>query len=252
MKKVTVLVIREFGDFSATLIENGFDVINFPTISTSRIEDLSELEKNFTEIEKYDGIFFTSPKAAEIFLEKFDKSYGGKIYILGNRAKSLFENKGFKIAFNKNANTAEDFINSFDRGEFVGKKYLFLSGNKSLRIIPQMLKGFAEVDETVVYQTKLFEAEKMFVDKIKQMFSREKINFICFFSPSGVENFLDVFDDFRQGKIKIATIGTTTAEKASEKDLKVDFTASNAKDFAGEFIGYLREEILPQIYTDKH
>ncbi len=243
MKNATVLVIREFGDFSAALIENGFEVINFPTISTSKVENLSELEKNIADIEKYDGIFLTSPKAAAVFLEKFDESYGGKIYVLGNRAKSLFENKGFEIAFNEKANTAEEFINSFDKSEFFGKKFLFLKGDKSLRIIPQMLESFAEIDETILYETNLFEADKASVEKLEQKFLRKEINFICFFSPSGVENFLEVFGNFEQAKTKFAAIGTTTAARMRDLGFKADFTASNAKNFASEFIGYLGKEI---------
>ncbi len=233
--KKTVLVIREFGDFSATLIANDFEVINFPTISTKRVKNLSELEKNIAEIDKYDGIFFTSPKAAEIFLADFDKDYSGKIYILGNRAKSLFENKNFRIVFKDSANTAEEFINSFDESEFADRKFLFLKGNKSLRVIPEMLKGLAEVDETVVYETILFEIGKEFTDELKQKLSRQKIDFICFFSPSGVKNFLKVFDEFEQKETRIAAIGTTTAAGIEEPGFRVDFTASNAKDFASEF-----------------
>ncbi len=232
--KGTVLVIREFGDFSATLIANDFEVINFPTISTKRVKDLSELEKNIAEIDKYDGIFFTSPKAAEVFLAKFDKDYCGKIYIFGNRAKSLFENKNFRIVFKDSTNTAEEFISSFDESDFAGKKFLFLKGNKSLRVIPEML-GLAEVDETVVYETILVDAGKEFIDELKQKLSRQKIDFICFFSPSGVKNFLKVFDEFEQKETRIAAIGTTTAARIEELGFRVNFTASNAKDFAFEF-----------------
>ncbi len=235
MKKETVLVIREFGSFSETLISNGFEVINFPTIITNKIEDLSELEKNIAEIEKYDGLFFTSPKAATVFLENFEIEYHGKIYILGSRLKDLFENKGFKIVYRKSVNTAEEFINSFDKSEFTGKRFLFLKGSKSLRIIPQMLEDLAEIDETIVYQTNLFTAGKEFVGELKHKFSRREIDLICFFSPSGFENFLKSVEDFEQAEIKFAAIGKTTTERISEAGLEVHFTPSNAKSFAFEF-----------------
>ncbi|MDQ3633743.1 MAG: uroporphyrinogen-III synthase [Acidobacteriota bacterium] len=240
MNKKAVLVIREFGDFSETLIANGFEVINFPTIATSKIEDLSGLEKNIANIEKYDGIFFSSPKAAAVFLEKFDKKYRGKIYILGNRLKTLFENKGFEIVYRESVNTAEEFINSFDKSEFVAKQFLFLKGDKSLRVIPEMLKEIAEIEETVIYKTIDFEIEKEFINKINQKFSRHEINFICFFSPSGVESFLNVFGGFEQNKIKIAAVGKTTAERIKESGLEANFIAQNAKDFAFEFYSFFR------------
>jgi uroporphyrinogen-III synthase len=240
MKNGRVLVIREFGDFSAVLISNGCEVINFPTIVAAEAEDLSELKKNIKAIKEYDGIFFTSPKAAEVFLKIFDEDYFGKIYVLGNRLKSLFENKSFDVVSKDNVNTVAEFVNSFDRSEFVGKKFLFLKSSKSLRVIPEMLADIAEIDETCVYETRLFKAEKEFVESIGQKFSQEAIDFICFFSPSGIENFLNIFKDFEQQKIRIAAIGTTTAERIKELGFEVDFTASDAKKFASEFCMFFR------------
>lgn len=239
MKKPLILVVREFEDFSRTLIENGFEVINFPTIATIEAEDLSDFKKKIEELERYDGVFFTSPKAAKVFLENFDKSYDGKIYVLGNRAKKLFENRNFKIVFSKEANTAEEFINSFDGNEFAGRKFLFVKGDKSLRVIPKMLEDIAEIDETIVYKTIESEIDGQLISEMKQKISRKDINFICFFSPSAVESFLNVVENFKQNEIKIAAIGTTTAAKAKEENLKVDFIVADAKNFAAEFVEYL-------------
>ena len=102
MKKPLVLVIREFDKFSRLLNENGFEVINFPAIQTLPIEDFSELNKKIDCLENYDGLFFTSPKAAEVFLQNFENKendFCGKVYVLGNRTKLLFENTHFEIIF---------------------------------------------------------------------------------------------------------------------------------------------------------
>ena len=87
-----ILVIRQPDVFSSILIEQGFSVINFPTIKTETLADLSELENYLTEIENFDGIFITSAKAAEIFASKFreaQRKFRGKFFVLGRRSADL-------------------------------------------------------------------------------------------------------------------------------------------------------------------
>jgi uroporphyrinogen-III synthase len=80
--------------------------------------------------------------------------------------------------------------------------------------------------------------------EIKEKFEQGKINAICFFSPSGVEEFLKKFDDFSQDKIKVAAIGQTTARCAEENNLRLDFVSTKpiAKDFAFELTSFLQAE----------
>lgn len=230
-----ILVVREFDKFSAVLKKSGLTVINLPLIQTLPLEDLSELDEKLAGAEKYDGLFFTSPKAAEIFLQRNLKSkFRGKIYVLGNRTGFLFENAGFEIVSRPEANTAEEFINSFPKGEFAGKKFLFARGDRSLRVIPELLKSAAEIDEIVVYRTVENSIDENLIDEIGEKFRRREIDWICFFSPSAVESFVKTFDDFSPDEIKIAVIGTTTARKAEDENLKVEFVSpkASAKDFA--------------------
>lgn len=245
MKKSSlILVVREFDKFSALLKENGFEVINFRAIETLPIEDLSALEKKLETIEKYDGLFFTSPKAAEVFLASFrNKKLGfcGKIYVLGNRTKLLFKTANFEIVFRENANTAEEFINSFDKSEFAGKNFLFPRGDKSLRAIPKLLETVAKVDEIIVYRTVESSIDENVIREIREKLRGGGINWICFFSPSGIESFMKKLDDVSLNEAKIAAIGATTAKKAAE-NLKVDFISpkASAEDFAFGLIDYIK------------
>ena len=237
MKKPLILVIREFDKFSRLLTESGFEVINFKAIQTLPIEDFSELNEKFDNLKRYDGLFFTSPKAAEVFLQNVEerkKDFRGKVYVLGNRAKVLFENTHFEIVFRADANTAEEFINSFGDDEFANKKFLFLKGDKSLRAIPELLKDKSVVDEVVVYRTIENTIDKTLKDEISDRFAKGEIDWICFFSPSGIESFVKIFSESSLEKIKIAAIGATTAKKAAENNLKVEFVSpkASADDFA--------------------
>ena len=167
----TVLVIREYDKFSEILAAANFEVINFQAIQTLPIENLSELDETLDQINGYDGLFLTSPKAAEIFLQKVrekDFEFGGKIYVLGNRTKRLFENTNFEVVFRENANTAEELINSFEIREFTGKRFLFLCGDKSLRAIPELLKDVSRIEEIIVYRTIENSFDKVLIDEIKR------------------------------------------------------------------------------------
>ena len=244
--KETILVVREFDKFSEILAREGFKIMNFPAIQTLQVENLDELDEKLDRIEDWVGLFFTSPKAAEIFLCRFQErnlKFSGKVFVLGNRTKTLFENTSFEVIFRENANTAEDLINSFERREFAGKKFLFIRGDKSLRKISELLRNVAIVEEIVVYRTIEYSADTTLREEIKEMLRRRQIDWICFFSPSAIESFIKTFGEIEQVNVKIATIGETTAEKAIEKGLNVGFVSprANAEDFAFGLIERIKE-----------
>lgn len=230
MKNSAILVIRKFDRFSALLTENKFEVINLPLIETVRAKDLSEFDEKLAKIESYDGIFFTSQKAAEVFLQKFDRekySFRGKIFALG-KARQMLEAAGFETVIVKEASTAFEFINRLESSDLKDKRFLFLKGNKSLRIIPETLKGIAEVDEATVYKNVKPAVDEQLVVEIREKIRRREIDFACFFSPSGVENFLEIFGKDLLKETKIATIGQTTAGKARKIGFTVNFISAGA------------------------
>lgn len=245
-KSPLILVVREFDKFSSLLMENGFEVINFPAIQTSPIEDFSELGEKIDDLKIYDGLFFTSPNAAQVFLRNFENNknnFRGKIYVLGNRTKSLFEKSDFEIVFQADANTAAEFVNSFDEREFNGKKFLFFRGNKSLRAIPELLENKAQVDEIIVYQTIENTADTTLRSEIGEKISKKQISWVCFFSPSGVESFLKTFGAILPKNTKIGAIGATTAKAVAENNFKIEFISpkANAEDFASGLIEYIKK-----------
>jgi uroporphyrinogen III methyltransferase/synthase len=243
-----ILVIREKDRFSLILIEQGFSVMNFPVIKTEPLEDLRELENCLQEIENFDGIFITSSKAAEIVLGKLNetkKSFQAKFYVLGKRSNDLLKAAGLETFFSDQATTAAELLELIPDAELRGKKFLSLCGNRSLRIIPERVKDVAEIKEVIVYKTvATMDNEEQF-EKIGKRLKEGKIAAICFFSPSGVEGFLERFTDFSQNSIKVAAIGQTTARFAGESQLRVDLVAAKptAEDFALELTGYLRKEV---------
>lgn len=242
----SVLVAREFDEFSRILAKSGFAVINCPTIETAESEDLSDLESKIERIEEYNGIFFTSPRAAEIFLKKRQSSaaYPGRIYVLGVRARDLFDNRGFDVFYNEYARDANEMLASIPKDELAGGRFLFVRGRRSLSKVSEVLGAIAAVDEAVVYETRAV----CITDAVRAQIDIEaaagRLVAACFFSPSGAESMLAqlesrVFDD-----TCIAAIGLTTAGFLAERGLSVDLISKTAEAgvFARELIGFLRRE----------
>ncbi len=243
--KTEILVVREKDEFTRILIEQNFSVVNLPLIKTAPLADLSELENCLENLDAFDGIFMTSSKAAEVFLEKAKgKSFVGKFYVLGRRSEELLKAANCKTFSGDEARTAAQLLRLIPAEELKGKNFLFLRGNRSLRVVPETLEKVAKIREIVVYRTIAVEVEAEKLIEIKEKLARGKIGAICFFSPSGAEEFLKRFENFSQAEIKIAAIGETTARFVKAMDLRVDYVAlkPSAKNFAADFIEYLRNE----------
>jgi uroporphyrinogen-III synthase len=233
-----ILVIREFDNFSRILGANGFEIINLPLIETKAIDDLSEFKKILETIENYDGVFLTSKQAAEIFRAKLKTDYRGKVYVLGKRSYDILKDEKFNLHFDEAVNTAHEMLENIALKELKDKKFLFVRGEKSLRIVPDFLSKLAIVDETIVYETRNITVE---IDKKNELREKNKFTAVCFFSPSAAQSFIEQFGAEILHQTEIATIGKTTAEFLERRNLKVDFVSSksNAENFAAELIEYL-------------
>lgn len=245
MKPPVVLVIRKDDDFSFLLRNEGCEVLNLELIRTVPVADLTELDRTLARIEDYDGLFFTSPTAAEIFADRSKLAgynYRGKVYVLGGRARSVLEDAGVDVIYRADANTAEELITSFDDTEFEAKRLLFVRGDKSQRTIPNRLERIASVDEVVVYETTEIQPGDDIVEIVEDRFRKREIDWVCFFSPSGVESLRRLFDPEELKRAKVAAIGETTGARAKDLLMRVDLISqrATAEDFAASLIGHIK------------
>ena len=240
--KMKVLVIREDGRFSETLRERGFEAVNLPLIRTEPANDLTGLEEKLDRVNEYDGLIFTSSAAAEVFLGRLgtERSFGGKVYVLGNRTAACFDGTGLRVVTAEEANTAEELIEALGKDEFLGKKLLFVRGEKSLRTIPEMLADAAEVDEAVVYKTVNLRPDPETKNIIENEIESEEISWACFFSPSGVGAFNEIFGPVPS--LRIAVIGTTTAAAAKKAGMTPEYISpgSSAAKYAAGLAEYIK------------
>jgi uroporphyrinogen-III synthase len=232
-----ILVIREFDNFSRIFAANEFEIINLPLIETAAIDDLSAFEN----IENYDGVFLTSKQAAEIFKASLKSNYRGKIYVLGRHSYEILKDANLNLRYDKKANTAREMLENIELEELNGKRFLFVRGDKSLRIVPEFLAEIAAVDEAIVYETRKIVVETDKISSLREKFLTNEIAAVCFFSPSAAESFIEQFGAEILHQTIIATIGKTTAEFFETRNLHVNFVSSKAtaEDFAVELIEYL-------------
>ncbi|MGI8813330.1 MAG: uroporphyrinogen-III synthase [Pyrinomonadaceae bacterium] len=239
MTNPLVLVVRKDDSFSAALRNAEFNVINLELIETRPIADQGEMETMSGRLGEFDAIIFTSPSAVEVFLERFPgkpSELKPVIYALGDRAITLLEYSGFAVESRLAANTAADLITDVGIDRFAGKKILFFRGTRTNGTIPELLGTVSQLDESIVYETVECELDRNHIATLRDQFESGEIHWICFFSPSGVERFRDIFETVRFAKV--AVIGETTAAAARANGLTISLIADRANnaDFAEQLI----------------
>lgn len=247
MMSKTILVIRKPDEFSRILATSGFEIINLPLIETKPLADLSDFETKLENLNVYDGIFLTSQNAARIFDNKIREkhsNFNGKIYVLGEKSFKILRASKLDLVYEKSANTAREMLESIAPENLSDKRFLFIRGEKSLRVVPEFLANLSQVDEIIVYKTREI---KVGIDKIsilRERFEKGEIAAACFFGPSAAESFLAQFGADILHQIVIAAIGITTAEYFERQNLSVSFVSSKAaaEDFAVELIKFLQQK----------
>lgn len=243
MKRKSVLVIRPDGRFSAILRTEGLEVVDLELIRTVPLEDLGAADEKISQIGEYDGLFFTSRMAAKVFGERLKTEcpdYAGKIFVLGERAKAVLESFGFPVVHQTSVNTAAELMRSLDNSEVAGKHFLFVRGETSLRTIPEMLNGPAEVDEVVVYRTIAADLADTDKQAVQKSLDAGEFGTVCFFSPSGVERFRALFSIENAAGVEAAVIGETTAASAAGMNVTFISRTTNAEEFARDLAKHIK------------
>jgi uroporphyrinogen-III synthase len=160
---------------------------------------------------------------------------------LGRRSFDLLKDEPLDLFFDETANTAREMFEKIAPEALEKKRFLFVHGEKSLRVVPDFLKTRATLDEAIVYKTERVAVEIDKINELREKLDNGEIACACFFSPSAVENFIEQFGAAFLHQTIIATIGKTTAEFIERCNLTVAYVArcATAKDFANELIEYL-------------
>jgi uroporphyrinogen-III synthase len=202
------------------LVDANFEVIEENFIETKHKDfDFKNINQN---------LIFTSQNAVQSLLNhpKCDELKKKNVFSVGMKTKELLTENGFNvIAYTGYAADLAEIITLVYNKE----SYTFFSGNLRRDILPTVLQeNGIQFNEIEVYETKLTSK------KIKQ-----KPDGILFFSPSGVESFLE------KNKITTETffcIGETTAEALENRKIKNNIIAEkpSVENVIDEVIEYYK------------
>jgi uroporphyrinogen-III synthase len=194
-KRLSKALKKKFSDAGIELVEKNF-------IQTKSVSFETPQLNNY--------LIFTSKEAVKSVLKSDEQNvHSVSCLCVGSKTKSFLEKKGFTVI--ESADYAEDLIQVID-SKYKENSFTFFCGNIRKNTIPYYFKqNKIAYNEIIVYETTL---------KPQQI--KEPFDGILFFSPSGVNSFLE--KNTLENKTCFC-IGTTTA-KALENRTKNIIIAS--------------------------
>ncbi|MBI4427927.1 MAG: uroporphyrinogen-III synthase [Ignavibacteriales bacterium] len=231
----TIVITRpleQTAQLKALLERSGARVLVFPTIHIVPASSWDDCDRAIQNIGTYDALMLTSVNAATYFLnrsrllnEKGFPVFAQKdIYVVGEKTRRAVENFGLNARVFQEARDGRSMAHAIIRQNIRSKKFLFPKGSLASDEIPSILREHgATVDEVVVYETRPPSQTER--EEMKDVFSREEVDIVVFFSPSSINNFLSVVAKKSLNSVRIAVIGRTTAEAARKASLTPDIVA---------------------------
>ena len=188
-KKLSKALKKKFSDAKIELVEKNFIQTKSVSFETPQLNDY---------------LVFTSKKAVKSVLKSEVKNaHSISCLCVGSKTRNFLEKKGFTVI--ESADYAEDLIQIIN-SKYKSNSFTFFCGNIRKNTIPNYFQqNKIAYNETIVYETKL---------KPHQI--KEPFDGVLFFSPSGVNSFLE--KNSLKNRICFC-IGTTTA-KALENRTK--------------------------------
>jgi len=237
-KRIVVTRSRtQASKLTAALQEKGADVIEFPTIEITPMEDYSGLDRALKELETYSWIIFTSVNGVRFFFERLIKvdmtgqrvrdvrRLGGiKLGVIGSATAEAVRGYGLVPDLVPSTFTSVGTIEAFKehRIELAGQNILLPGSEISGAYIPENLREMgANVDVVPVYQNKKPQYTE---NNVESLFSSSP-NLVTFTSSSTVKNLVEIFAGMGKRElvhsIRGASIGPMTSDAARELGVPV-------------------------------
>lgn len=194
-KKISKALKNKLSDAKIRLVEKNF-------IQTKSID--------FETPQLNDYLIFTSKEAVKSVLKSETKNVLSKSCLcVGSKTRSFLEKKGFTVL--ESADYAEELIQII-ASKYKNNSFTFFCGNIRRNTIPTFFQqNKIAYNEIVVYETKL---------KPHQI--KESFDGVLFYSPSGVNSFLE---NNTLGNKTCFCIGTTTAKALENKTKNIVITS---------------------------
>lgn len=215
--------------FVELLKENNFEVGSIPSIDF-RFKSLDILLDKFKHPESYEGVIFTSPRsiyATQQSLandDRIKKNWSDKKnFTIGDSSHSLARELLSLESNGKESGNAQNLspiiIEDYKRNNLC-RPFLFPCGNQKQDILGDNLRAhgiqleYVEVYETIPHPN--------LESAVKEIKCNSDIDFIVYFSPSGVKYSLPFVKthEIDLSKIKLIAIGPSTQKCMRDNDLK--------------------------------
>jgi uroporphyrinogen-III synthase len=271
--------LKQQDPYNRLFSEHGFDCIFVPVIERA-LQHQDQLKTLFERSPDSGclGIIITSKMAATALQNVWETLHEKqatlnlwrdlKFYQIGTSSVSIVEGMGFK-ALGSDCGRAEELADYIIENSKVGSNstalaassspyFLFLCGDKRLGILPAKLKEAGLlVKEQPVYGTTL---STRFSNELEDilLIKERSIDWVVFFSPSGVDVALDVITA-RQASgchqltdVRFATIGPTTSNyihtQSNTVGLKIEVKAVASKPNPQALLDSIKEA-SPNLFT---
>ena len=184
-------------------------VIHHPMIEITALEDYTEVDNCVLKIKDFDWLVFTSRHAVEYFFNRlFDLKYDTrhlsqiKIASIGHFTSSILKKYGIVPNMQSLKESSIDLAHLFKEQNVKSKNILIPRSNLALNHLPDALEKLDnQITRLTVYQNRL-------PKNIKKI-DYESFDKVIFSSPSGVNNFIDIYGELPR-KPELITKGKET------------------------------------------
>lgn len=213
-----ILVTREeqaAKQFSKKIAAAGGNALLAPLLQINCLSDTNQTGASILK-SKYDWVFFTSKNGVDCFMKQAESKEilsSARIATVGPKTAQAVERYPFSVDFIPSTYNAEVMAAEFLRTYSEEGSVLFVRGKiASTILLDAFTKAGRTFDCLEVYDTVTNEAIKPVLQTILQ---EKSIDYLTFTSPSTVNAFVQLVDEFHLYKhIPVVCIGTTTEKQA--------------------------------------
>lgn len=234
-KRILITRARDqSGGFAARLKKLGAEVMEFPTIEIVPPRSWEKLDQAINHLKSYDWVIFTSANGVHFFWQRLKEKRKNlplfaslKVAAIGPATAKKLREKDVQVSFTPKEFIAEGILRGFQKMELKGKRILLARAKKARDILPKGLRKIgAKVDVVETYRTV---KPKGGAKRLKELFSKKKIDAITFTSSSTVNHFVELLkkEDLKKllKGITIASIGPVTTQTAKKSGMAVRIQA---------------------------
>lgn len=221
-----VLLLRSRDDpdpYEELLRAAGFEPTFMPVLEFEWVQQ-DELRELLAHPRRFEGLILTSPRAVQALADAMSwlpsevSLWQAKlVYAVGPRTATDLRALGFD-PIGEETGRAELLVERIAERTY-RRPLLFLCGDRRRDVVPTRLRALRiPLEELCVYHTSVI--PNLDLSEI------ERPDWIVLFSPSGVEA-LSTASDFDPTKVRIATIGDTTAAAVADIGWQIDAVAEH-------------------------